>query len=174
MEKENRKIHSQKFLKAYRDEDLKLLWSTAGFSIAFNPQIKKEIQSLKNKEFIKYVFDICKIVSDIVQENALYEQFETEDLEIAKEIINAEFDLKNHLYIKKHASIECFKVCEYEIVSHMDINNPTHIAASAAIIKIDADLQDKDEKLIFEISRRDLKEFIAKLTELDQKLDLLK
>lgn len=174
MEKENKKIYSQRLLEAYRDEDLKLLWSTSGFSIAFNPQAKKEIKNLKNKEFVKYVFDICKVVSDIVQDNTLNEQIEAEDLEVANEIISEEFDLKNHLYIKKHATIECFKVFEYEIVSHMDIDNPTDIAASAAIIKIDTDLQDKDEKLIFEITRRDLKAFIAKLSELDLKLDLLK
>lgn len=174
METEKKKTYSQLLLEAYGNDDLKVIWSTSGFAISINPQKKNEITEFKDKDFIKYIFDIFKNVSNIVEDIGVSEQIDEEDLETAKAIVKEESDLKNHLYIKKHASVECFKVFEYEIVSHMNNDDPTEIAASSAIIKIDADLQDKEEKLIFEISRRDVKELITKLTELDQKLDLLK
>lgn len=63
------------------------------------------------------------MVIDLAEEKEIDEKCQ-DDLETAQMIFDKEYDLKNHLYIKKHSKIDCFKLLEYEIISHRSEDNP--------------------------------------------------
>ena len=60
----------------------------------------------------------------------------TQDLEIAQLIFEKEYDLKNHLFIKRNSKIDCFKLLEYELIAHRSEEKPINIEANSAILKI--------------------------------------
>ncbi len=170
MDYENRDKYREVLLNAYQSEILKIVWSTSGFAMAVAPEGMKIFPEMKEKDFREYVFSIIKLVIGLAENREMDEKDE-DKLEIAKIIFEKEYDLKNHLYIKKSSKIECFTLLEYEIISHRNLENPTEIEATSAIIKIVTEEDDEENTYKFEVSRRDLEDMINQLDELKKKID---
>ena len=117
MDNEKRKIYSEVLLNAYQNGVFKVIWSTSGFSMAIDSKKKEMIPEIKEEDFVEYAFSIIKMVIDLAEEKKTNEKYEG-DLKIAQIIFDKEHDLKNHLYIKRNSKIDCFKLLEYEIISH--------------------------------------------------------
>ena len=172
MDKEKRNKYSEVLLNAYQNGVLKIIWSTSGFSMAIDPMRKEMIPEIQEEEFVEYAFSIIKMVSDLAEERRVDEKCE-KDLETAKIIFDKEHDLKNHLYIKKNSKIDCFKLLEYEIISHRSSDNPQNIKATSAIVEILIEKEDEEKIHTFEVSKRDLGVIIDKLLELKEKIETL-
>ena len=123
MDKEKRNKYSKVLLNAYQEGVFKIVWSTSGFSMAVDSKRKEMIPEIKKEDFVEYAFSIIKMVVDLAEERKTDEKYEG-DLETAQTIFAKEHDLKNHLYIKKNSKIDCFKLLEYEIISHRSEDNP--------------------------------------------------
>ena len=173
MDKEIKKKYAEVLLNAYQNGIMKIVWSTSGFSIVVDSKKRKTIPELNQEEFIEYVFSIIKTVADLAEQGEEVSVKDEADLKIAKAILEKEDDLKNHLYIKKHSNMECFKLLNYEIISHRNEDNPIKIEANSAILKISSDMDEKENVHLFEISRRDLKEILDKLYELKEKMETI-
>lgn len=167
-EKENK--YAQLLINAYNDGLLKIIWGTSGFSVGIDPRKKQLLPELKEKEFIDYVFFIGKIVIDLADGKEI-ENISENDLETAKVIYNQEYDLKNHLYIKRNSKINCFKLLESQIISYRNEENPREIEANSAIIKVEIEKDDSDTSYAFEVSKRDLGYIIDSLVVLKEKID---
>ncbi len=172
MDKEKRNKYSEILLNAYQNNIFKIVWSTSGFSMAIDSKRKEMIPEVKDEDFVEYAFSIIKMVIDLAEEKEIDEKYEG-DLETAKIIFDKERDLKNHLYIKRNSKIDCFKLLDYEIISHRNEDNPTDIEATSAIVKIVIEQEDDETSYTFETSRRDLEDIIDKLVELKEKLDII-
>ncbi len=172
MNKEKRNKYSEVLLNAYQNGVFKVVWSTSGFSMAIDSKRKEMIPEIKEEDFVEYAFSIIKMVIDLAEERKIDEKYEG-DLEIAQIIFDKEYDLKNHLYIKKNSKINCFKLLEYEIISHRSEDNPIDIMATSAIVKMIIEKEDDETTYAFETSRRDLENIIDKLVELKEKIDII-
>lgn len=172
MDKEKRNEYSEILLNAYQNGVFRIIWSTSGFSMAIDPKRKEMIPEIKEEDFVEYAFSIIKIVIDLAEERVIDLKYEN-DLETAQTIFDQEHDLKNHLYIKKNSKIDCYKLLEYEIISHRSEDNPTDIEATSAIVKMVTEKEDDEDSYVFEISKRDLENIIDKLIELKEKLDII-
>ncbi len=172
MDKEKRGRYADVMFNAYQNGVFKIIWGTSGFSMAVDPKRKRMIPEVKDKDFVDYAFSIIKMVVDLAQEREIVGKNEL-DLEIAKKIFEKEHDLKNHLYIKRNSRINCFKLLDYEIISHRSEENPTKIEATSAIVRIEAEEENEEVSYTFETSRRDLEDIIDKLVELKEKLDII-
>ncbi|MGN0293718.1 MAG: hypothetical protein ACI4D3_06925 [Lachnospiraceae bacterium] len=170
MEKRNK--YAEVLLNAYNDGVIKIIWSKSGFSIAIDPKRKKMIPEANDKEFINYAFKVIKMVVDLAEDRKSDENHEG-DLEIAKAIYDNEYDLENHLYIKKNSKIDCFKLLEYEIISHRNEEKPEDIVATSAILKMTIEDEDDETSYVFEVSRRDIDNIIKNLMELKEKIDII-
>lgn len=173
MDKEKKIKYSKALLSAYQNGVLKIVWSTSGFSIAIDSKRKGTIPEIKEEEFIEYAFSVIKIIIDLAEEKEIDENYKN-DLEIAKKIFDKEHDLKNHLYIKKKSKIDCFKLLEYEIISHRSEDNPINIEATSAIVKMVIEKGDDESTYTFETSIRDLEDIIAKLVEIKEKIEMIR
>ena len=107
--------YAEIFLNAYKRGLLRIIWSTSGFSLGIDSNRKESIPELRDKEFVEYVFSIIKIVIELA-DGREGQNMPEEDLEVAKVVYECEHDLKNHLYIKKHSKISCFKLLESQII----------------------------------------------------------
>lgn len=172
MDKEKKIKYSEALLNAYQNGVLKIVWSVSGFSIAIDSKRKETIPEIKEEEFVEYAFSVIKIIIDLAEEKEIDENYKN-DLETAKKIFDKEHDLKNHLYIKKNSKIDCFKLLEYEIISHRSEDNPTNIEVTSAIIKMVIERGDDESTYTFETSRRDLEDIIAKLIEIKEKIEMI-
>ncbi len=172
MDKEKRDKYAEAMIRAYQNGVFKIIWSVSGFSMVIDSKRKELIPEVKEEDFVEYAFSIINMVVDLAEERAIDEKYE-EDLEIAKLIFEKEYDLKNHLYIKKNSKIDCFKVLEYEIISHRNEEDPTKIEATSAIVKMIIENEDEETLDTFEVSRRDLDDIIDKLTELKDKIEII-
>lgn len=172
MDKEKRNKYSEVLLNAYQNGVLKIVWSTSGFSMAIDSKRKEMIPEIKEEDFVEYAFSIIKMVIDLVEKREIDEKYK-DDLETAQIIFDKEHDLKNHLYIKKNSKIHCFKLLEYEIISHRSEDNPTDIEATSAILKMVIEKEDDETTYAFETSKRDLEDIIDKLVELKEKIDTI-
>lgn len=172
MDKDKRNKYSEILLNAYQNGVLKIVWSTSGFSMAIDSKRKETIPEIKEEEFVEYAFSIIKLVVDLAEEKKVDENYKN-DLETAKIIFDKEHNLKNHLYIKKNSKIDCFKLLEYEIISHRNEDNPTDIEATSAVVKMVIEKGDEESTYTFETSRRDLEDIIDKLVELKEKLEMI-
>lgn len=172
MDKDKRNKYSEILLNAYQNGVLKIVWSTSGFSMAIDSKRKETIPEIKEEEFVEYAFSIIKLVVDLAEEKKVDENYKN-DLETAKIIFDKEHNLKNHLYIKKNSKIDCFKLLEYEIISHRNEDNPTDIEATSAVVKMVIEKGDEESTYTFETSRRDLEDIIDKLVELKKKLEMI-
>ena len=173
MDKEKRIKYSEALLNAYQNGVLKIVWSTSGFSIAIDSKRKETIPEIEEEEFVEYVFSVIKIIIDLAEEKEIDESYKN-DLETAKKIFDKEHDLKNHLYIKRNSKIDCFKLLEYEIISHRSEDNPSNIGATSAIVKMVIEKGDDESTCTFEISTRDLEDMIAKLVEIKEKIEMIR
>ena len=81
--------------------------------------------------------------------------------------------MKNHLYIKKHSKISCFKLLESQIIGYRDDENPKVTTAVSAILKLMTENGDDEESRSFEVSSRDIDDIIKTLTALKEKMDSL-
>lgn len=169
---EKRRRYSKILLEAYNSGILKIIWSTSGFSIAVDSKKEEMISELKKEEFVEYAFSIFKMVIDLAEGRETDKRCE-EDLEIAGSILEKEYDLRNHLYIKRNSKLDCFKLLEYEIISHRNEEDPQKIESASAIIKLAAESEGGENICTFEASRRDLKDIIDKLIELKEKMDMI-
>lgn len=172
MDKEKRSKYSEILRNAYQSGVFKIVWNTSGFSMAIDPRKKGMIPEIKEDDFVEYAFSIIKTVVDLAEEKETDDKYEG-DLATAKMIFDKEYDLKNHLYIKKNSIMECFKLLEYEIISHRSQDNPFNIEATSAVVKIMVEKEDEETLYAFEISRRDLEDIISKLVELKERIDAL-
>lgn len=172
MDKEKRNKYSEVLLNAYQNGVFKIVWSASGFSMAIDSKRKEMIPEIKEEDFVDYAFSIIKMVVDLAEEREIDEKCEG-DLETAKKIFDKEHDLKSHLYIKKNSKINCFKLLEYEIISHRSEENPTDIEATSAIVKMVIEKEDDETIYAFETSKRDLEDIINKLVELKEKIDTI-
>lgn len=164
--------YAEIFLNAYKRGLLKIIWSTSGFSLGIDSNRKESIPELRDKEFVEYVFSIIKRVAELA-DGREGRNIPEEDLEVAKVIYESEYDLKNHLYIKKHSKISCFKLLESQIISYRDDENPKETAAVSAILKLMTENGDDEKSSSFEVSSRDLDDIIKALTMLKEKMDSL-
>ena len=149
MDKEKKIKYSEALLNAYQNGVLKIVWSTSGFSIAIDSKRKETIPEIKEEEREGNPPWHCKKISD------------------------EEHDLKNHLYIKKNSKIDCFKLLEYEIISHRNEDNPISIEVTSAIVKMVIEKGDDESTYTFETSMRDLEDIIAKLVEIKEKIEMI-
>ncbi len=172
MDQEKRSRYAEILLNAYQNDIFKIVWSTSGFSMAIDSKKKDMLPELKEEEFIEYAFSIIKMVIDLAEDRVANEKYEG-DLKIAQAIFEKEHDLKNHLYIKRNSKMDCFKLLEYEIISHRNKENPANIEATSAIIKMMIEKEDNETVYAFETSRRDLEDMINKLIELKEKVDTI-
>lgn len=172
MDQETRNKYSEILLYAYQTGIFKIVWSTSGFSMAIDSRKKDMIPEVKEEDFVEYAFSIIKMVIDLAEKKEIDEKYEG-DLKTARVIFDKEYDLKNHLYIKKNCIIDCFKILEYEIISHRNPDKPFNTEVSSAIVKIMTEKEDNETSHAFEISRRDLEDIIDKLIELREKIDIL-
>ena len=159
-------------LNAYQEGVFKIVWSTSGFSMAVDSKRKEMIPEIKKEDFVEYAFSIIKMVVDLAEERKTDEKYEG-DLETAQTIFAKEHDLKNHLYIKKNSKIDCFKLLEYEIISHRSEDNPIDVEATSAILKMVIEKENDETTYAFETSKRDLEDIIDKLVELKEKMDMI-
>lgn len=172
MNKEKTKEYAELLLSAYQNGILKIIWSESGFSMMIDPKRKDMFSQVKEDDFVDYAFSIIKMVIDLAEEREIDEK-NADKLEVAKIIFDKEQDLKNHLYIKRNSKIDCFKLLEYEIISHRSKENPINIEASSAILNMVVDEKNNEATYIFEVSRRDLEDIINKLIELKEKIDTI-
>lgn len=172
MDKEKRKKYSEALLNAYQNGVFKIVWNTSGFSMAIDSKRKEMISEVKEEDFIEYAFSIIEMVIDLAEEREIGETYEG-DLETAKIIFDKEHDLKNHLYIKKNSKIDCFKLLNYEIISHRNADKPKDIEATSAIVKMVIEKEGDETSYAFETSRRDLEDIIKNLVELKEKIDMV-
>ncbi|MCI8591305.1 MAG: hypothetical protein HFI88_02930 [Lachnospiraceae bacterium] len=172
MDKEKRNKYSKVLLNAYQEGVFKIVWSTSGFSMAVDSKRKEMIPEIKKEDFVEYAFSIIKMVVDLAEERKTDEKYEG-DLETAQTIFAKEHDLKNHLYIKKNSKIDCFKLLEYEIISHRSEDNPIDVEATSAILKMVIEKENDETTYAFETSKRDLEDIIDKLVELKEKMDMI-
>ena len=155
MNKEKRNKYSEILLNAYLNGVFKIVWDTSGFSIAIDSKRKEMIQEVKEEDFVEYAFSIIKMVVDLAEERKIGEINE-DDLKTARIIFDKERDLKNHLYVKKSSKIDCFKLLEYEIISHRNEDNPTNIEVTSAIVRMVIEKNNDETVYTFETSRREL------------------
>ena len=80
-------------------------------------------QDKKEEGFSEYTASIVRLVIDLVEGKETDEENE-KDLETAKVILDHEYDIKNHLYIRQNSKIDCFNLLEYEIISQRNEDNP--------------------------------------------------
>lgn len=172
MDIEKRNQYAEALLNAYQNEVLKIIWSTSGFSIAINQKKKELLPESKEEEFIEYTFAIAKMVIELAEGKHINKENEG-DFKTALVIFENEFDLKNHLYIKKNSKLDCYKLLEWEIISHRNEDNPKDVEVTSAIIKMVIERDSDDISYSFEASRRDIEDMIAKLLELKEKMDLI-
>ena len=102
MAQETKNAYQQVLINAYQKGFLELLWNSSGFSLGIDPKRKKMIPEFNDKEFVEYVFSVLKLVVAIAEGEDL-KDIPQSDLEAATIIYNQEYDLKNHLYIKKNS-----------------------------------------------------------------------
>lgn len=171
MEKEKRNLYADVLLDAYNKSLIKIIWSTSGFSLGIDSKSKDLIPEFKENDFVSYAFSIIKIVVSIAEGKEI--KNEPIDIEIAQKIYQKEYDLKNHLYIKKNSTIDSYKMLEYEIISHRNKDNPNIIEADSAVIKMVTERGKNETTYIFEISKRDIRDIIAVLTELSDRIDII-
>ena len=164
--------YAEIFLNAYKRGLLRIIWSTSGFSLGIDSNRKESIPELRDKEFVEYVFSIIKIVIELA-DGREGQNIPEEDLEVAKVVYECEHDLKNHLYIKKHSKIYCFKLLESQIIGYRDDENPKVTTAVSAILKLMTENGDDEESRSFEVSSRDIDDIIKTLTALKEKMDSL-
>ena len=172
MDNEKKNKYAEVLLNAYQNGVFKIVWSTSGFSMAIDPKKKEMLPEVKEEDFVTYAFSIIKLVIGLAEGKKIDETCEV-DLEIAQFIFEKEHDLKNHLYIKKNSKIDCFKLLEYEIISHRNEENPVNIEATSAIVKVVVEKDDNETSYTFETSKRDLEDIIEKLIELKEKIDII-
>ena len=170
MTEEKRSKFIEALLEAYNAGIFKIVWSSSGFTMALDSKRKELIPEINDEEFVDYAFSIIKTVIDLADGREIAEE-KTQDLEIAQLIFEKEYDLKNHLFIKRNSKIDCFKLLEYELIAHRSEEKPINIEANSAILKIVTEKNDMEDSHAFEISRRDLDAMINKLMELKEKMD---
>ena len=172
MDKKKRSKYTKVLLDAYNNGIFKIIWSTSGFTMAVDPKHGDTIPEVKDEEFVEYAFSIIKMVIDLAEgkESTAWDE---KDVIVAEKILAQEYDLKSHLYIKKNSNVECFKLMEYDIISHRNENEPTHIEATSAILKMTIESVNEEKAYSFEVSMRDLEDIINKLTELKGKIDMI-
>lgn len=169
---EKRNEFAKALIDAYYNGIFKIVWSVSGFSIAIDSKRKELLPEVKEEEFVDYAFSIIKMVINLA-ENKDIEKYEECDFEIAKKIYENEYDLKNHLCVKKNSKMECFKLLEYEIISHRNAENPVNIEVNSIIIKVMTEKDDDENAYSFELSRRDLEDIIDRLIEIREKMNIL-
>lgn len=172
VDKEKRRKYAEVLLNAYQDGVFKIVWSPSGFSLAIDSRAKELIPEFKEEDFVEYAFSIIKMVINLAEEKETNESNQ-EDSETARMIFDKESDLKNHLYIKRNSKIDCFKLLEYEIISHRNEDTPDKIEATSAILKLVIEKKDDEKSYSFEASSRDLEDIIEKLTTLKEKIDMI-
>ena len=171
MTAEKRNKYAEVLLDSYNAGIFKIVWSSSGFTIAVDSKRKELIPEVNDEEFIDYAFSVIKIVIDLADGRETAEEKER-DLEVARLIFEKEYDLKNHLFIKRNCKTDCFKLLEYELIAHRSEENPINIEANSVILKIVTEKNDAENSHAFEISRRDLEDMINKLVELKEKIDI--
>lgn len=164
--------YAEILLDAYNKGIFKIVWGSSGFMMAVDSKRKDFIPEVQKEDFVNYAFSVIKKVIDIADGRERYEESEP-DIETARYIYEREYDLKNHLFIKRNSKIDCFKMLEYEIIAHRSEENPINIEADSAILRVAMEKNDEETSHTFEISRRDLNDIIDKLMELKEKMDIL-
>ncbi len=173
MDRKMESKYSEIFLNAYQEGIFKIIWGKTGVSIAIDSKRKDMIPEIKDEEFSKYTESIVRLVMDLVEGKEIDEE-NKKNIETARGILDNEYDIKNHLYIKRNSKIGCFNFLEYEIISHRNEDKPTVIEATSAILKMVIEKEGSETSYYtFEASRRDLKDMIDKLVELKDKMDML-
>lgn len=172
MDKERKKEYAEILLNAYNNDVLRIIWSTSGFSIAVNPKKKEFIPEIKEDDFVEYAFSIIKLVAALAEDRGVDDE-EENDIETARIIFEKEDNIKEHLYIKRTSKLDCYKLLEYEIISHRDEENPVNVSATSAILRMVIEKDEDEIRYAFEISRRDLEEIIDKLIELKEKISII-
>ncbi|WP_300714816.1 hypothetical protein [uncultured Acetatifactor sp.] len=170
MDSDKKNEYTEMLLNAYNKGLLRIIWSTSGFSLGIETEKRDFIPELSEKAFVDYVFSVIKIVIDLAEGRNI-DDISEEDLEVARAIYEQEDDLKNHLYIKKHSKIHCFKLLESQIISYRNDENPKETEAVSAILKLSTENGDDESSNAFEVSGRDLEYIIKYLTELKEKMD---
>ena len=156
MDQEKRERYKEVLQRAYLDGVLKIIWSGSGFSMAVDSKQRKLIPEINEEDFVE---------RDVGKSNG--------DLETAKLIFQKEHDLRNHLYIKKNSKIDCFKLLEYDVISHRNEEDPGKIEATSVILKMVIEKDNEEKIYSFETSQRDLEDMIDKLVGLKEKLDAI-
>ena len=96
--------------------------------MAVDSKQRKLIPEINEEDFVEYAFSTIKLVIDLAEERDVGKS--NGDLETAKLIFQKEHDLRNHLYIKKNSKIDCFKLLEYDVISHRNEEDPGKISYS--------------------------------------------
>ena len=171
MDQEKRERYKEVLQRAYLDGVLKIIWSGSGFSMAVDSKQRKLIPEINEEDFVEYAFSTIKLVIDLAEERDVGKS--NGDLETAKLIFQKEHDLRNHLYIKKNSKIDCFKLLEYDVISHRNEEDPGKIEATSVILKMVIEKDNEEKIYSFETYQRDLEDMIDKLVGLKEKLDAI-
>lgn len=171
-DQEKRNKYKEILLNSYLNGVLKIIWSKSGFSLAVDSKRKELAVEIKEEDFVEYAFSIFKMVIDLAEGKEITEKYKG-DLEAAGIILEKEYNLKNHLYIKRNSQIDGFKLLEYDIISHRNEKNPKDIEAASAILKFVIEKGEHDKAFSFEVSRRDLEDIIDGLLELREKMEMI-